>query len=244
MWKKYIEGGYDMFIYGKYFKKLKSQKYNNNKVASMLLDTLEILIDAVLIIAIFYILFDNRLVPTGSMIPNVEINEKVFFEKPSIYLNHINKSDVILFDATVIAPVEEKQTLKENFVMKLLKIKSTEIDYLKRVVATSGDKLFIQNGKIFINDKEFKQTYDTVQGDTYSMEKPVIVPNGYVFAMGDNRTGSYDGRFWGMYNPKLQSGNVDGFKYVDGITFVSTKQIKAKALFSYSITKFKFKWLR
>ena len=68
---------------------------------------------------------------------------------------------------------------------------------IKRVIAVSGDVILIdEDGSILINGNKIKDYVDlpefTKYGDT---EYPLVVPEGMVFLMGDNREVSLDSRY-------------------------------------------------
>jgi len=69
--------------------------------------------------------------------------------------------------------------------------------FVKRVIGVAGDKIFIdpQNGKVFVNDNELDEPY--IKDPTFTAGHhtyPLIVPEGFLFAMGDNRLNSRDSR--------------------------------------------------
>ena len=97
----------------------------------------------------------------------------------------------------------------KNFIYNVLEI--GKISYIKRVIALPGEHIEIKNGKVYINDKELEEEYiaDTVK--TESMEGSfydLVVPEGTVFVMGDNRTGSSDSRMFGCIPYEKIEGKV------------------------------------
>ncbi len=116
-------------------------------------------------------------IPTGSMIPTIAINDRVLAEKISYrFIREPERGDVVVFDDPTKAHPE----------------------LIKRVIATGGQNVDIQNGAVYVNGKKLDEPYlDGVTTDPGSVPLPVKVPDGYVWVMGDNRPNSGDSRFIG-----------------------------------------------
>lgn len=71
--------------------------------------------------------------------------------------------------------------------------------YIKRVIGLPGDTVEIKDGGVWINGIKLDETY--LHGDTTECEPracdPVVVPEGSIFVLGDNRAHSSDSRYFG-----------------------------------------------
>lgn len=67
---------------------------------------------------------------------------------------------------------------------------------VKRVIGLPGETVSIKDGFVYIDGKKLDEDYLPVSGITQSEETTFEVPEGHIFLMGDNRTGSQDSRFW------------------------------------------------
>jgi signal peptidase I len=95
--------------------------------------------------------------------------------------------------------------------------KDTSQDYIKRCVAVAGDTLLYKNKVLHINGEPQVEAYTKfADGERVIRERdfygPVVVPEGHLFMMGDNRDRSSDSRYW---------------------EFLETKLIRGKAMFIY-----------
>ncbi len=139
-------------------------------------------------------------IPSSSMVPTLQIGDHLLVSKFYYGLK-------VPFSGTTLIPWNSP---KHGDVIVFKYPKDRSIDYIKRVIGIPGDTIRIKNKKIFINDKPIEDPYahfmtkTILKGSVSPRDNfgPITVPDNKIFAMGDNRDNSSDGRFWGFVDQK------------------------------------------
>ena len=84
--------------------------------------------------------------------------------------------------------------------------RDTTKDFVKRVIGLPGEKIWVENGDVFIDGRQLEEPYLTSR-DTSSSKEIILRENEY-YVMGDNRRGSNDSRNWGPVAGELVLGKV------------------------------------
>ena len=118
-------------------------------------------------------------IPSGSMIPTLEVGDRVIVLKFWYSLPGVEpkRGQIAVFKY----PVDPRR------------------DFVKRIIGLPGETVEMRNGRVYINGKELFEPY-VKNTDTFDMP-PQVVPEKSYFCLGDNRPNSQDSRFWG-YVPK------------------------------------------
>lgn len=115
-------------------------------------------------------------IPTGSMETTILIGDRVLAEKISYRYSEPEVGDIVVFnDPTGRHP-----------------------QLIKRVIAVAGQELDIRDGHVYIDGELLDEPYvHGLNTDPGTEPLPLVIPEGYVWVMGDNRPNSGDSRFIG-----------------------------------------------
>jgi signal peptidase I len=126
-------------------------------------------------------------IPSGSMLPTLQINDRLMVDKLSYRFADPARGDTIVFQPPA------KLNIKENFI--------------KRVIGLPGDLVEVKHGKVYVNGKVLTEKY-VAEPPTYTWTKTTssdpqfipdrVVPEGQYLVLGDNRNNSLDGHYWGF----------------------------------------------
>jgi signal peptidase I len=124
---------------------------------------------------------EPRYIPSDSMIPTLEVGDRLVVEKISYRFHPPAMGDIVVFD-----PPQQLQ----------IQGYAKDQAFIKRVIGTSGQIIEVKNGKVYRNYTPLTEGYIAEPPD-YQMEA-VRVPDHYLFVMGDNRNNSNDSHVWGF----------------------------------------------
>ncbi len=144
-------------------------------------------------------------IPSSSMEPTLEIGDRVLVNKLSYNFGDIGRGDLIVFHRPPDQP-------------------DGEDDLIKRVIALGGEVIEMRDGEVFITtagsteqqrlDEPYLADEIRTTGlvNTENCVNPTAnsceIPEGHVFVLGDNRTGSRDSRWFGPISEDLVVGRA------------------------------------
>lgn len=173
---------------------IKAQEKKNSMDVRELLVTLFWAV--LLTVAVRTFVAEARWIPSNSMLPSLEVGDRLIVEKISYLFREPRRGDIIVFN-----PPD-----RLNF----------DGAYIKRVIGLPGDRIRIADGLVEVNGTVLDEADYTLGPPAYTCPGTCqgiptagpdfeVPPNQY-FVLGDNRNDSQDSHFWGF----LDSSDIIG----------------------------------
>jgi len=115
--------------------------------------------------------------------------------------NRPKRLDIIIFKVPLSPQPQPEYTYEidgRTYGAYFIQPGRTGMDYVKRLIGLPGDVVEIRNGRVLINGEYLTGQDKFTWLNDFSYYGPLKVPEGYYFAMGDNRPNSSDSRYWGF----------------------------------------------
>lgn len=145
-------------------------------------------------------------IPSESMVPTLQVGQRVLVNRLTTRFGEPSVGEITVFhppagseqmplDQCGARPAQgaacDKPTPQES-----------NVNFIKRIVGGPGDTISIIRGRVIRNGKPTDEPFisDTCANDAgaqCTLPKPITIPPGHWFMMGDNRGESDDSRFWG-----------------------------------------------
>ena len=151
-----------------------------------------VLVWVLLALVLRWAVLEPRWIPSGSMLPALQLQDRVLVEKLRARLHRpIPIGTVVVFHppaALLAAGYDPKAAL------------------IKRVVAQAGDAVEVRDGVLWRNGSRAAIDWSAEPMD-YQLE-PLTVPPDHLLVLGDNRNASLDSHLWGPLPQKALIGTA------------------------------------
>jgi signal peptidase I len=138
-------------------------------------------------------------IPSASMVPTLEVGDRVFVNKLAYDIGDIGRGDVIVFENPNPDAVPDRG-LVGGFLHWLGEgigfAQPENEDFIKRVIALPGETIEIRDDVVYIDGEPLDEPYLTAAARRANGDFAITeIPEGKLFVMGDNRGNSADSRF-------------------------------------------------
>lgn len=152
----------------------------------------------VLVLLIKNLLFSMTIVKKTSMYPTIQENNALLVDRLSQVRGvPLERGDIVVFEAPEGLAGDNIAYYSENSTLDKFRKLFVKTLYVKRVIAVAGDQVTIEKGILYINGEAQDEAYVNPDNDRNGSNLSLVVPEGYIFCMGDNRGSSYDCRNFG-----------------------------------------------
>jgi signal peptidase I len=150
-------------------------------------------------------------IPSESMVPTLEIGQRVLVDRVSFRFSDPDRGDIVVFKPPAgadsnVCGVEHSS----DSACPAPTPQRSDTNFIKRVVAVPGDRLTVIDGAVYINGRRQSQSYARLDSTCgiCNLRRPITIPEDHYFMMGDNRGASADSREWGPVPKKWVIGKA------------------------------------
>jgi signal peptidase I len=149
-------------------------------------------------------------IPSGSMEPTLAIGQRVLVDRIGMDLSEPHVGEIAVFHPPQGAEQEQCGPTPHMIRIGLEACtqavpREASVNFIKRIVAGPGDEIYVREGHVYrkaAGSSRFVAEHDPyIKACGASIEcnfaKPIKIPAGHWFMMGDNRGDSDDSRYWG-----------------------------------------------
>lgn len=154
----------------------KKEVNQTKSVKSSIIEWIKVFGLAIILAFVITLFIKPTLVRGDSMLPTLHENDYLIINKIGYKVGEPKNGDVIVF----------KSDLEQN--------DGTNKDLVKRIIGIEGDRVTIKDGQVYVNDKLLNEPYLSQGMDTKG-DIDLVIPQGKLFVLGDNREVSLDSRY-------------------------------------------------
>jgi signal peptidase I len=140
-------------------------------------------------------------IPSESMVPTLEIGDRVLVNKVVYEVREPRRGEVVVFRDEPEVPGLDTRSVGErvlDFLTSGLGASPSERDFIKRIIGLPGETVEVREGIVYINGNPLSEHLAGEGGYLFEPDLadygPITVPEGHYFMMGDNRRNSADSR--------------------------------------------------
>jgi signal peptidase I len=139
-------------------------------------------------------------IPSESMVPTLEIGQRVLVDRVTFRIGEPERGDVVVFKPPAGADDNVCGIRHPNdSPCPRPTARRSDTNFIKRVVAVGGDRIKVIDGRVYLNGRRQQEPWIRPDSscEICNLTREVQIPRGQYFMMGDNRGASADSRYWG-----------------------------------------------